>query len=73
MVIAQYSGLKGAYPDFAFVTGFCFLFMRQSLYIKGSQAEPGNQVVKSLKTRTKIEGIHQQYKSMKANFPISIF
>ena len=44
--------------------------MRQSLCIKGSQAETENQAAK---TRTKIEGIHQQYKSMKTKFPISIF
>ena len=44
MAIAQYSGFKGAYPDFAFVAGFCLLFMRQSLCIKGFPGrawEPG--------------------------------
>ena len=44
MVIAQHSGFKGACPNFTFVTRLYLLFMRQSLYIKGSQAEPGNQV-----------------------------
>ena len=70
MVIVQYLGFKGTYTNFALFTRHCLSFMRQSLCIKGSHAEPGNQEVI---TRTKIESIHQQYKSMKTKFPISIF